>query len=78
MKVGQQILAISDPVNEGQMLSLKQKPSKVSLKRALNMRRYPEIELEFCADVAQVAKTIIDKAGGNNESCFALAVAQVK
>lgn len=75
--MGQQILAISDPVNESQMLSLKQKPSKVSLKRALNMRRYPEIELEFCADVAQVAKTIIDKAGGNSESCFALVVARL-
>lgn len=65
VKVGQQILAISDPVNESQMLSLKNKPSKTSLKRALNMRRYPEVEMEFDADIASVAKEIIDKAGGS-------------
>lgn len=64
VKVGQQILAISDPVNESQMLSLKTKPSSTSLQRALNMRNYPEVEMEFCADISGVAQQIIDKAGG--------------
>lgn len=64
MKVGQQVVAVSDPVNEGQMLSLRTKPSKMALVRAMNMRRYPEIEMEFDADVAGVAAEIIDKAGG--------------
>lgn len=65
VKVGQQVLAVSDPVNEGQMLSLRSKPSKMALIRAMNMRRYPEIEMEFDADVASVAAEIIDKAGGH-------------
>ena len=64
MKVGQQVIAVSDPVNEGQMLSLRSKPSKMALVRAMNMRNYPEIEMEFEADVASVAAEIIDKAGG--------------
>lgn len=66
VKVGQQVLAVSDPVNEGQMLSLRSKPSKMALIRAMNMRRYPEIEMEFDADVASVAAEIIDKAGGSD------------
>lgn len=64
VKVGQQILAISDPVNENQMLSLKSKPSKIGLSRALNMRSYPSVELEFDAEVSSAAQKIIDKAGG--------------
>ena len=36
MKVGQQVLAVSDPGYQGQMLSLKTKPSKMALTRAVS------------------------------------------
>lgn len=38
MKVGQQVLAVSDPGYQGQMLSLKTKPSKMALTRAVSQR----------------------------------------
>ncbi|KAL3151805.1 hypothetical protein ABBQ38_012773 [Trebouxia sp. C0009 RCD-2024] len=63
LKVGQQVLAVSDPVNEGQMLSLESQPSKMALIRAMNMRRYPEIEMVFSSDLSPVASKIIDGAG---------------
>ena len=66
IKVGQQIVSISDPVNESQMLSLKSKPSKIGLTRALNMRSYPEVEMEFDAEISDAAQKIIDKAGGES------------
>lgn len=62
LKVGQQVLAVSDPVNEGQMLSLESQPSKMALIRAMNMRRYPEIEMVFSSEVASVAAKIIKEA----------------
>ena len=62
--MGQQVLAVSDPVNESQLLSLKEKPSKLALVRAINNRRYPEVELSFTPNVASVAQGIIDNAGG--------------
>lgn len=68
LKVGQQILAVSDPVNEGQMLSLESQPSKMALIRAMNMRRYPEIEMVFSSDLSPVASKIIDGAG--RKSCI--------
>ena len=64
VKVGQQVLAVSDPVNESQLLSLREKPSKMALMRAINNRRYPEVELSFTPNVASVAQGIIDNAGG--------------
>ncbi|KAL0047903.1 hypothetical protein WJX82_002906 [Trebouxia sp. C0006] len=66
VKVGQQVLAVSDPGYQGQMLSLKTKPSKMALTRAMNLRNYPEIEMEFDADIAGVAAEIIEKAGGSD------------
>jgi len=36
VKVGQQVLAVSDPGYQGQMLSLKTKPSKMALTRAVS------------------------------------------
>ena len=63
LKVGQQVLAVSDPVNEGQMLSLESQPSKMALIRAMNMRNYPEIEMVFSSELAPVASKIIDDAG---------------
>ena len=60
------MLAISDPVNEGQMLSLESKPSKMALIRAMNLRRYPEVEMTFASELPKVASEIIDKAGGDN------------
>jgi len=66
LQIGQQVLAVSDPVNEGQMLSLKSKPSKMALVRAMNMRNYPEVEMEFSSDVSSVAAQIIEKAGGES------------
>ncbi len=37
----------------------------------MNLRNYPEIEMEFDADIAGVAAEIIEKAGGghNGLSC---------
>lgn len=61
--MGQQVLAVSDPVNEGQMLSLESQPSKMALIRAMNMRNYPEIEMVFSSELATVAAKIIDDAG---------------
>ena len=61
--MGQQVLAVSDPVNEGQMLSLEQQPSKMALIRAMNMRNYPEIEMVFSSELSPVASKIIDGAG---------------
>ena len=72
VKVGQQVLAVSDPVNESQLLSLREKPSKLALMRAINNRRYPEVELSFTPNVASVAQGIIDKAGGQNSVLHAL------
>lgn len=66
IKVGQQVLAVSDPVNESQLLSLKEKPSKLALVRAINNRRYPEVELSFTPSVASIAQRIIDGAGGKD------------
>lgn len=60
--MGQQVLSVSDPVNEGQMLSLESQPSKMALIRAMNMRRYPEIEMVFSSEVASVAAKIIKEA----------------
>ena len=38
----------------------------------MNLRNYPEIEMEFDADIAGVAAEIIEKAGGrhNSLSCY--------
>ncbi|DBA94322.1 hypothetical protein WJX77_010587 [Trebouxia sp. C0004] len=77
VKVGQQVLAVSDPGYQGQMLSLKNKPSKMALTRAMNLRNYPEIEMEFDADIAGVAAEIIEKAGGSDVR-RALEAAEVK
>lgn len=69
--MGQQVLAVSDPVNEGQMLSLESQPSKMALIRAMNMRNYPEIEMVFSSELASVASKIIDGAG--RKDCTVLA-----
>lgn len=34
----------------------------------MNLRNYPEIEMEFDADIAGVAAEIIEKAGGRHNS----------
>lgn len=34
----------------------------------MNLRNYPEIEMEFDADIAGVAAEIIEKAGGGHNS----------
>ena len=62
---------MSDPVNEGQMLSLESQPSKMALIRAMNMRSYPEIEMVFSSELASVASKIIDEAA--SKGCTMLA-----
>lgn len=72
VKVGQRVLAISDPVNEGQMLSLESKPSKMALIRAMNLRNYPEVEMTFSSELPSVAAEIINNAGGGDFAVLAI------